>query len=221
MINTLLVCKDAMDSVGIDQFPLVYSMEKYRVASDTFTLDTFTDNRNDPAIKQALNMVERSKEVFDSKNPNSISCSNLTSKVSKVLNNDLKLRNNIKYIADKSVILSTKNMIALYNSYVFELQYNPKIQVTYLVDYYLHGWKSKILNTTPFITFEQYAYNLQGAAHYTIAEKASYLKYCIDTGQYLVNPRGDQNDVDLDYLLNRDRENFFSYMRILDRTHTP
>ena len=219
MVSTFLVCRDAAETVDINLAQ--YPMEKLIAASDPKTLEIFTNNRNSRLIKQAFIAIGQWKpQVFDSTNPNSISCSYLTQMIRDALNNDLKFRQGFKYIAGKSVILSDKNMISLYNSFVCELQYNPKIQAVYLVDYYLHQWKVNILNPTPFITFEQYPYNLQGVVHYTIAEKAAYLSYCIDNGQYLVNPRGDQNDINLDVLLNRDRENFFSYMRILDRTHT-
>ena len=199
------------------------SFEKFKCATDNNTAAIF--NKYIPAIKQALitlgnlNNLNRPcfVTVYDTTNSNTISATELKKYMLEEISRELRGQHIIKFIADKSVICDDYIMIKLRNSYALELAVNSSIRIDSLIGFYLNEWRCDILNKTPFIAESQYEYGLKGVVHNTIAEKVAYLNYCFETNQHLVNPRGDVDDMGYCNLVNKDKENFFSYMRILDR----
>lgn len=216
-----------VQTIGLEpvEATMEYAVNKYQCSIDPRVLDIFSTKGLTPAI-QALNVTIQNKTVvFDIKNPNSISVSQLKDIIMRALIFDIRV-NGARYIADKSTILGDKMMLRLWNSYIFELNFNPNLKVKCLADLYLNEWKVQILN--------QHIHGLIGACQNAIPLKAKYLSYCINNLQHnvtpeeihnfipieynIVTPRVVPNEPALDKLLLTDRENFISYMRVLDRT---
>lgn len=184
------------------------ALEKFRCTKDPNVLNIFENNSN-PIFRTALNAINDTAHTGIYPNPSGKTFIQFHEMVVNRLSDNSFFMSSGKYIADKSVILDKQTTRLLFKAFIEELQYNPNIKITYLIDLYINEFKVQILNTIPEGRPDLY--------HDNISDKATYLSNCINEVQQGVITRGDLRDTASQSLINQDRDNFPSYMNILDR----